>query len=655
MSDVMGSILLVGITVVMAGGFGAVLLSYDGPQDQVHTHLSASVGPGADGIWGTNAAELEIHHLGGEGLDEADVRVTYVDTLGSHTVTPAFTGDVLRLGDTWIQVISASPGFPVDVTVVVDQGTRTAVVSQGTVEAGGSSAALKYVVAITPAAGKGSVDVLAPAQDDGDVNAASTLTEGSVGGAASSGVRSASTANNNGASNNNVLLSDDVRSVLNDAGDWVQGAGFTPGSGINVADIQLGMEVRATQYTSTIAHVQTVSQTSLSGSVSVSVTAAAGNTYILAVAARGALATPNVSSIGGTLTGLTWTSVGAVNGASGFGRTEVFIGTGTATSGTVVVNFNSAITGAVAGVSRYTGVDATSTTSTYQAVQTNIGSTNTVTGTTVAGTATTGRFFVAVNGMATGTIAFTSPPEASGQRLDQDAGGVVQLGIADMASSATNQLSATLTATPSWQAVSIQLRPYTTPLPTATLSYTLTVGGLPVTGATTLAQPLTCAACTYSTASTSGTDASYQVSVVGDRAWTLANIADVAVRVTYATDTGSDVEVDLVYLYVTVTTTPTTFNTQIDLSFTGVTNLPTQVFQMRYKVSGDTFRVYAMTGATPRLCPGTLASAAFAVFTCTLTTAEYNGGAPILRVKDVTPSGTLEGKLFVEYARMSSS
>jgi hypothetical protein len=76
---------------------------------------------------------------------------------------------------------------------------------------------------------------------------------------------------------------------------------------------------------------------------------------------------------------------------------------------------------------------------------------------------------------------------------------------------------------------------------------------------------------------------------------------------------------------------------------------------MRYKVTGDTFQVYAMTGSTPRLCPGTLNSAAYAVFTCTLSSGEYASGSPVLRVKDVTPGGSTLGTLAIEYARVSSA
>ena len=60
------------------------------------------------------------------------------------------------------------------------------------------------------------------------------------------------------------------------------------------------------------------------------------------------------------------------------------------------------------------------------------------------------------------------------------------------------------------------------------------------------------------------------------------------------------------------TTSATTYITKIDLGFTSVPNLPTQVFQMRYKVTGDTFTASAMTGAVERQCSGTLNSVAFA-------------------------------------------
>lgn len=644
-SDVLGSILLVGITVIMAGAFGAVLLAYDGPSDQTHAQLGVSVGPGADGDWGTNDAELKIVHLGGEPLDDARLTITYVDASGTHQVSPTFTGGILRVGHSWTQVVSAAPGDSVAVTIVArfEDATGSAVLSSGSVAAGGAGATLTYVASITPASG--SVADLANAQSAIDVNAYATLTEGAVGGTpTASDIAPTATSNSGAANAGNVLSSNDQHAVLDSSNEYVQGQSFSaPGGALQVSAISMGMEAKAVPAVSTVTHVATATGTS-SGIPSVSTAAilASSGEILVAAIANGATNLRTVTGISGPTVGYTWTQVGTQANSAGTGRLEVWVGTGTPTiAGIITASFSGNADRAAISVSRYSGADTSSPVQASLAGEASGSGGTAVSLGPVAGTASTGVFFAAVNGVsATGSTgcSFTSP---SNERADVDPGGgnQVQLCAAGGTAAASNTLSATISSSADWQAILLTIKPFSTPLPTVTLSYRLSSA----TGATTLSTALT------------ASDAQYTQSIVGDRSWTVADLANLDVRVTYPSDSGSDVHVDQVYFTVTYTTTPTTYTTQADLAFSAVVDQPTQVFQMRYKVTGDTFYVYAMTGSTERQCPGSLNSAIFAVYTCTLEGTEYNSGAPVLRIKDATTSGTTQGTVLVEYARMSSS
>lgn len=644
-SDVLGAVLLVGITVVMAAAFGAVLLSYDGPSDTQHTQLFVSVGPGADGDWGASDAELRIRHVGGEPLYQGAVTVTYSDLGGSHTVTPTFTGGRFDIGDSWTQVISASPGTNIEVSVVVQAGSSAAVISSGNVAAGGAGATLTYVNAITPTASKGTIDAGTEnaAQSAGDSNAATILREGFVGGTPSSTTLSPTTPTTSGGSSTLVRFSDDQRSTLDNSGEWVQGATFTPPAGYAVSALSIGMEARATQFVSTVTHVSTLTGTATSGNSVSTVTTipvTTGELYIASIA-NGVSTLRTVTGVSGP-PGVTWSLVGTQANSAGNGRIEVWVGVGTPSLlGVVTASFSGTIDRAAIAVSRYSGADLTNPIQASLAGESpgNGGSTTVSLG-TVAGT-TNGIFYAALNGVtasgATG-CSFTTPPN---ERADFDPGNNrVQLCTAGGPAAASNTLAATISSSADWQAIIFTIRPYATPLPTVVLSYSGCTG---CTTSTTLTQALTT------------TDTQYAVSIINDKGtWSLSDLSNLAVRVTYPTDSTSDVDVDQVYLALTYTTTPTTFNTEAQVSFVNVPNLDTQVFQMRYKVTGDTFLLYALTGGVERQCPGVLNAASYAVFTCTLTAAEYASGSPVLRIKDATPAGTTQGIVNIEYARMSS-
>lgn len=126
-SDVLGSVLLVGITVAMAFGLGLLLLAFDGPADTHHANLAASVDPGPDGLWGTGNEELRVRHLGGEALEARDTTIRYTVGLTSAAASgpslgSAFADGRLTVGEAWTRQHRVLRDEPVTVQVVAEGG-----------------------------------------------------------------------------------------------------------------------------------------------------------------------------------------------------------------------------------------------------------------------------------------------------------------------------------------------------------------------------------------------------------------------------------------------------------------------------------------------------------------------------------------------------
>lgn len=83
-SEVLGTILLTGITVALFTGLGLAVLGFAGPVDAPQSSISLTVAPGAGG-WGTGDEALVLRHHGGEPLFADDVRLVYGLNGGSTT------------------------------------------------------------------------------------------------------------------------------------------------------------------------------------------------------------------------------------------------------------------------------------------------------------------------------------------------------------------------------------------------------------------------------------------------------------------------------------------------------------------------------------------------------------------------------------------
>lgn len=156
-SDVVGSILLVGITVVMATGLSLVILNIPGPTDLVHAELRFSLDAGTGG-WGTGDEEVRVSHLGGEPLarDQARILITIsgtTETFEDNALIGPFTDGQLTIGETWSVTKTLSTGLPVAVDVITLEVGGGRIISGGTLTSPGMS--------VDPCAADGTAPVVA--------------------------------------------------------------------------------------------------------------------------------------------------------------------------------------------------------------------------------------------------------------------------------------------------------------------------------------------------------------------------------------------------------------------------------------------------------------------------------------------------------------
>lgn len=136
-SEMIGSVLLVGITVLLAVVAGALILSRPGPVDTTRPDLLFSVNAGSDGGWATGNENVSIYHAGGEALRAGSTTIN----VEGGTPTREYAGATLggpfaqpggfRIGNTWYstsQTLTISSGVTISITVVVtgDTGSRIA-------------------------------------------------------------------------------------------------------------------------------------------------------------------------------------------------------------------------------------------------------------------------------------------------------------------------------------------------------------------------------------------------------------------------------------------------------------------------------------------------------------------------------------------------
>lgn len=144
-SDIIGSILLVAMTVAMAVALSLLLFSFDGPADKQYTNLGASLDPGPDGQWNTGNEEIRLTHLGGEPLEARGTTIRY--TLGNTTTAlsgsglgSAFADGALTIGERWMRGATFALNDRVEVRVsLVQPGNGAQLLANAAVVAGSTT------------------------------------------------------------------------------------------------------------------------------------------------------------------------------------------------------------------------------------------------------------------------------------------------------------------------------------------------------------------------------------------------------------------------------------------------------------------------------------------------------------------------------------
>lgn len=121
-SEVVGTILLVAITIILAGGFALLLGAFGGPTARPHVDIDVTINEGS-GAWGTGDEQVALVHEGGEALEADEIRV--VIRVGStefeysgDTLGGAFSDGSLSIGERWTVELNIPTGTPVQVNVV---------------------------------------------------------------------------------------------------------------------------------------------------------------------------------------------------------------------------------------------------------------------------------------------------------------------------------------------------------------------------------------------------------------------------------------------------------------------------------------------------------------------------------------------------------
>ncbi len=237
-TDVLGTILMVGITVVMMGGLSLLVLNIDGPVDITYAELTTRVRPGADPAWGTGDEQVVLKHAGGERIPTSDLRVIMrIDgveqAIDPLTIDGGDSDGHFSMGEKW-----TSPALVIqeeaNVEFIVISTTANAVISSAAAIARTpgtpvSPTTLDYVT--SSAVIKGSEVTFTNAQSA--TPSTSKLVEATSGGAPS-------TANFNGASTvgsvatdpDNALADGGGAAVLDANGEVLKVSGFTLPPGV---------------------------------------------------------------------------------------------------------------------------------------------------------------------------------------------------------------------------------------------------------------------------------------------------------------------------------------------------------------------------------------------------------------------------------------
>ncbi len=138
-SDALGSILLVGMTVASFVGLSALVLSIPAPPDTIHAEIDIKVKPGPDITWGTGDEYIQIRHLYGESVPLKDTRfLVSINNLTTEYKDAAlgFSDDTFDLGERWTVTQFISYNDKVETHILVGRGAGSAFLATSSVITG---------------------------------------------------------------------------------------------------------------------------------------------------------------------------------------------------------------------------------------------------------------------------------------------------------------------------------------------------------------------------------------------------------------------------------------------------------------------------------------------------------------------------------------
>lgn len=257
-SDVVGNVLLVGITVAVMSGLSVAVFLIGGPADVLHVDFDVDVVRGGD-AWGEGDEQVRLQHVGGEPVPTGiEVRITLNGTTTSHTPNDqGFSDGLFQMGESWSTTMTIPKDAEVSVTII-DPDNQALVAATGillgatsttgpsTGGGAGGPANTTYTYVDSGQAILGNLTGFALAQSADDAGASALLQEGSFPGSPILETQDPAqvTASVGLANPDRVLASDNSRATFAAFGDVVEVEGFSVPVGATITDVRVGFEAR---------------------------------------------------------------------------------------------------------------------------------------------------------------------------------------------------------------------------------------------------------------------------------------------------------------------------------------------------------------------------------------------------------------------------
>lgn len=138
-SDTIGSILLVGMTVASFVGLSALVLNIPAPPDPIHAEIDIKVKPGPDATWSTGDELVQIRHMYGESVPLKGTTFYIRINNDTHEYSGAmlgFSDDRLDLGERWTANHIIGFNDRVETSIVVASGSGNAILAGSSVVTG---------------------------------------------------------------------------------------------------------------------------------------------------------------------------------------------------------------------------------------------------------------------------------------------------------------------------------------------------------------------------------------------------------------------------------------------------------------------------------------------------------------------------------------